>query len=107
MRVSFTDDAGNEESLTSATTEATAEDTSPPGAPTALSVRLSVPGEEKGIVLEWRAPEGTVTGYQILRDGGASLCGFGVWTASPTRVHYRNGGACERHRQRRHHVHGH
>ena len=76
VRVSFTDDAGNEESLTSATTEATAEDTSPPGAPTGLSVRWTEQGEGRGIVLEWTAPEGTVTGYRILRQGrvGSSWC---------------------------------
>ena len=68
VRVSFTDDGANAETLTSsATTAVTARpDTTDLSAPTALSVDWSG-GEENGNDLEWMAPEGTVTGYQILR----------------------------------------
>ena len=68
VRVSFTDDGANPETLTSSATDAVTArpDTSDLSAPTALSVGWSR-GEEKGNDLEWIAPEGTVTGYQILR----------------------------------------
>ena len=68
VRMSFIDDAGNEETLTSTeTTAVTARPSSSElSAPTSLSVSWSQ-GEEKGIELNWTAPEGTITGYQILR----------------------------------------
>ncbi len=61
MRVSFTDDAGNEESLTS---EATAAVELPPK-PTNLTAAVNADGT---ITLSWDAPDDdSVTGYQILR----------------------------------------
>ena len=68
VRVSFTDDGANAETLTSSATNAVTArpDTTDLSAPTDLSVDWSS-GEEKGNDLEWMAPEGTVTGYQILR----------------------------------------
>ena len=68
VRLSFTDDGGNVETLTSTeTTAVTARpSTSDLGEPTALTVEWSQ-GEEKGLDLSWTAPEGTVTSYQILR----------------------------------------
>ena len=67
VRVSYVDDGGNPESVTSeATTRVAARpDTSELSAPTALTSGLSANGG--GIDLSWTAPEGTVTGYQILR----------------------------------------
>ena len=83
VRVSFTDDGANPEEVTSrATTEVAARpNSSDLGAPTALVTRYSVPGEDKGIVLEWWAPEGTVTGYQVLRVEGPTNSRF--WEALP------------------------
>ena len=68
VRVSFTDDAGNAETLTSSSTTAVTArpSVSDLGAPSALTVGWSE-GEEKGLDLSWTAPEGTVTSYQILR----------------------------------------
>ena len=68
VRVSFTDNGANAETLTgSATTAVTARpSTSDLGEPTALTVGRSQ-GEEKGLELNWNPPEGTVTSYQILR----------------------------------------
>ena len=68
VRVSFADDGGNTETLTSlSTTAVTARpNTSDLSAPSNLSVAWSR-GEEKGNELNWTAPEGPVTGYQILR----------------------------------------
>ena len=68
IRVSFTDDGANAEALTSSSTTAVAvrPDSSGLDAPTDLWVDWSQ-GEEKGLELEWTAPEATVTGYQILR----------------------------------------
>ena len=67
VKVSFTDDAGNDETLTSAPVGPVQAGQSAPGAPIRLTSRWNVPGEDEGVVLEWRAPPGTVTGYQILR----------------------------------------
>ena len=68
VRVSFIDDGANSEALTSSATATVAArpSTSELSAPTALSVGWSQ-GEEKGLELNWTAPEGIVTGYQILR----------------------------------------
>ena len=68
VRVSFTDDGANAEALTSSSTTAVAArpNTSDLDAPTDLWADWSQ-GEEKGLELNWNAPEGTVTGYQILR----------------------------------------
>ena len=67
VRVSFTDDAGNKESLTSAATAAVAgaEPTGPPPAPTNLT---AVVNDDGTVTLSWDAPDDdSVTGYQILR----------------------------------------
>ena len=63
LRVSFTDDAGNEESLTSAATDAVA--AAPPPPPD--NVR-AVTQESGAVELTWEAPQdATVTGYRIER----------------------------------------
>ena len=72
VRVSFIDDRGNAESMTSAATGAVqaAETTEPPGAPADLSATTTDGTTEttKHIVLIWTAPsDEDVTGYQILR----------------------------------------
>ena len=67
VRLSFTDDAGNAESLTSAATEAVQAEESapePPAKPANLTGTLNGDGS---ITLSWEAPDGDVTGYQILR----------------------------------------
>ena len=71
VRVSFTDDAGNEETLTSAATAAIEaavaeeEPTAPPPAPTNLTATVNVDGS---VTLTWDAPDDdSVTGYRILR----------------------------------------
>ena len=64
VRVSFTDDAGNEESLTSAATDAVA--AAPPPPPD--NVR-AVTQESGAVELTWEAPQdATVTGYRIERS---------------------------------------
>ena len=66
-RVTFTDDAGNPETLTSTATEAVAqaETTEPPPAPQNLSAVVNRGGS---VTLIWEAPDDdSVTGYQILR----------------------------------------
>ena len=70
--VTFTDDADNEETLTSASTDAVTAVPEPepepepetPGAPTGLSATLNEGGS---ITLSWTAPAGDVDGYQVLR----------------------------------------
>ena len=67
VQVSFTDDAGNAESLTSvATNEVTnAGPTEPPGAPENLT---AVENADGSVTLTWDAPgDDSVTGYRILR----------------------------------------
>ena len=67
VRVTFTDDAGNTESVTSpATAAVTSVDLQePPQSPTNLTSSVNSDGH---IVLNWSAPDdGSVTGYQILR----------------------------------------
>ena len=66
VRASFSDDAGNEEILTSAATAAVlAAPVEPPPAPRNLSATVNADGS---ITLTWDAPnDASVTGYQILR----------------------------------------
>ena len=63
VRVSFTDDAGNEEELTSGATDAVAAP-EPPAKPTGLS---ATPSHDR-VVLTWDDPQDdTIAGYVILR----------------------------------------
>ena len=68
VRVSFTDDAANEETLTSAATSevvAAGAPTDPPGRPRNLTGAANADGT---VTLSWDAPnDDSVTGYQILR----------------------------------------
>ena len=67
VKVSFTDDAGNPESLTSAATNevASAGPTEPPPAPSNLTAVENAAGS---VTLAWDAPgDDSVTGYRILR----------------------------------------
>ena len=71
VRVSFTDDAGNEETLTSAATVpvAAAESAEPPAPPTGLTAAAS----HDQVVLSWDDPQDdTITGYVILRRNRAT-----------------------------------
>ena len=71
VRVSFTDDAGNEESLTSAPTDAVAaaEPAEPPAPPTGLT---AAPSHDQ-VVLSWDDPQDdSITGYVILRRNRAT-----------------------------------
>ena len=66
VRVSFTDDAGHDETLTSAATAAVAgaQPTEPPAKPTGLSATAS----HDSVTLTWDDPgDDTITGYVILR----------------------------------------
>ena len=66
VRVSFTDDAGNDEALTSAATAAVAgaQPTEPPDKPTGLSATASL----DSVTLTWGDPDDdSITGYVILR----------------------------------------
>ena len=66
MRVSFTDDAGHDETLTSGATDAAAaaQPTEPPARPTGLSATAS----HDSVTLTWDDPgDDTITGYVILR----------------------------------------
>ena len=63
VRVSFTDDAGNGESLTSAATGAVE-----PAAPPAPQDLTAVVNQDGSITLTWTAPDDdSITGYQVLR----------------------------------------
>ena len=67
VRVTFTDDEGNDEALTSAATNAvaTASPAEPPPKPTNLT---AVVNDDGSVTLNWDAPDDdSVTGYQILR----------------------------------------
>ena len=67
VKTSFTDDAGNDESLTSAATEQVTDagPTEPPPAPLNLTAVENAAGS---VTLTWDAPEDdSVTGYQMLR----------------------------------------
>ena len=67
VRVSFTDDADNNETVTSAATAAVAEaePTKPPPTPTNLTAVVNSDGS---MTLNWDTPSGDgITGYQILR----------------------------------------
>ena len=71
VRVSFTDDAGNEESLTSAATDAVAgaQPTEPPAKPRNLSATAS----HDSVTLTWDDPgDDSITGYVILRRNRAT-----------------------------------
>ena len=75
VKVSFTDDAGNPESVTSGGTAAVAPRLQPPPAPEDLSATVNADGT---VTLAWDAPDdASVTGYQILRrrptEGETSL----------------------------------
>ena len=66
VQVTFTDDAGNNETLTSAATDAVvaAEPTEPPDKPTGLEAAAT----HNQVVLTWRDPnDDSITGYVILR----------------------------------------
>ena len=66
VQVSFTDDAGNDETLTSGATGAvaTAEPSGPPARPTGLTAEVS----HDSVTLTWDDPDDdTITGYVILR----------------------------------------
>ena len=66
VQVSFTDDAGNNETLTSAATDAVsaAEPSEPPAKPTGLSATAS----HDSVTLTWNDPgDDSITGYVILR----------------------------------------
>ena len=65
VQVSFTDDAGNEEKLTSAATDAVAAE---PSEPPAKSRNLSATASHGQVVLTWDDPDDdSITGYVILR----------------------------------------
>ena len=71
VKVSFTDDAGNEEASTSAATAAVvvAETAEPPATPTGLTAAAS----HDHVVLSWDDPQDdTITGYVILRRNRAT-----------------------------------
>ena len=71
VRVSFTDDAGNDETLTSKPTDAVvaAEPADPPAPPTGLTAAAS----HDQVVLSWDDPQDdSITGYVILRRNRAT-----------------------------------
>ena len=64
VRVSFTDDAGNDESLTSAATAALAGEPEPPARPVGLTGTVA----HDEVSLTWDDPgDESITGYQVLR----------------------------------------
>ena len=64
VRVSFTDDAGNAETLTSSATDAVSAAPDPPAQPTGLSATVS----HDTVTLTWDNPnDDSITGYVILR----------------------------------------
>ncbi len=92
VKVSFTDDVGNEESLTSAATAAVAaggDPTDPPGSPRNLTGATNSDGT---VTLSWDAPnDDSVTGYQILRrrpSEGESTLLVHVNDTESTATHY-------------------
>ena len=102
VKVSFTDDAGNDETLTSAATvvvEAAAaeeEPTEPPPAPTNLTAAVNADGS---VTLTWGAPDDdSVTGY--LDPAAASLRG-GEDAAGVRGGHWQHGDHLHRHRRHR------
>ena len=96
--MSFTDDAGNEETLTSGATDAVAaaEPSGPPARPTGLSSTVS----HDQVTLTWDDPnDDSITGYVILRrDKEIHEEGTFVTVAPDTELgghhlHRRHGGA--------------
>ena len=66
VQVSFTDDAGNDETLTSAPTAAVA--AAPPTEPPAKPADLSATATHNQVVLTWKDPnDDSITGYVVLR----------------------------------------
>ena len=85
VRVSFTDDAGNDETLTSVSTAAVAAE-EPPAQPTGLTGTVS----HDAVSLSWDDPgDESVTGYQVLRRDKA-LHAVGVFL-----VHVDDTGSAE------------
>ena len=68
VQVSFTDDAGNEERLTSAATDAVAAEPSEPTEPPDKPKGLDATATHDSVTLTWKDPQDdSVTGYVILR----------------------------------------
>ena len=67
VRVSFTDDAGNEETLTSAATAAVVAAAEEGAEPTDRPHGLTAEASDGAVVLTWNAPEGYTYDYQIQR----------------------------------------
>ena len=79
VRVSFTDDVGNDETLTSASTAAVAAEDPPAQEPPAQPTGLTGTVSHDAVSLNWDDPEDeTITGYQILRRDKA-LHAMGVF----------------------------
>ena len=100
VRVSFTDDAGNDEVLSSAATEAMAEPDEPPAQPQGLTGTVA----DNAVSLTWNDPgDATITGYQILRrdralhgqgdfqihvnDTGSAVAAYTDRDVSPDRIY--------------------
>ena len=72
VRVTFTDDAGHAESLTSNATVAVTSAFTVPGVPTSLSV---LPGDSGALNVSWQTP---------ISDGGSAIIGYTIqWKAAP------------------------